>query len=258
MSGGTPTVPVIGRKVAAGSLTTLGETILCLARKGAPAYVCVAATHPLSLARTDSAFAAVMDGAALVLPDGKPVSWIQRLKGHAEAEQVAGPEIAPWLVARAEAEALPVYFFGGLPDELDALKRTLSERHPQLRVAGWESPPKLPERPDFDPEVATRISASGAKLVFVGLGCPRQEWWMARHSAGIDATLIGIGAAFNFMSGRLERAPAWVRSLGLEWLHRLLAEPGRLARRYLVHNTRFLWFALLDLCAHWCRRRGRV
>jgi N-acetylglucosaminyldiphosphoundecaprenol N-acetyl-beta-D-mannosaminyltransferase len=257
MSGTPASAPVIGRKVAAGSLITLGEAILGLARKGAPAYVCVAATHPLSLARTDPEFAAVLDGAAMVLPDGKPVSWVQRLKGHAAAEQVAGPDIAPWLIARAEAEGLAVYFFGGLPDELEALKKALAERHPKLRVAGWESPPKLPERPDFDPETAARISASGAKLVFVGLGCPRQEWWMARHSAGIDATLIGIGAAFNFMSGRLERAPAWVRSLGLEWLHRLIAEPRRLGARYLVHNTRFIWFALLDLCAHW-GRRGRI
>ncbi|WP_420403087.1 WecB/TagA/CpsF family glycosyltransferase [Nisaea sp.] len=247
-------VPVLCRPVAAGSLATIGEAILALARAGRRAYICVAATHPLSLARSDPDFAAVLDGATLVLPDGRPVSWVQRLKGHAEAEQVAGPDIAPWLIAQAEAEGLAVYFFGGLPDELADLKTVLAARHPDLEVVGWESPPKLPERPERDPEAVERINASGAKLVFVGLGCPRQEWWMARHSAGIDATLIGIGAAFNFMSGRLERAPGWVRALGLEWLHRLLAEPRRLGRRYLVHNARFLWFALLDLCTHWCRR----
>jgi len=253
MSGEITNVPVLGRAVAAGSLATIGEAILSLARAGKRAYICVAATHPLSLARTDPDFAAVLDGAALVLPDGRPVSWVQKLKGHAEAEQVAGPDIAPWLIAHAEAEALPVYFFGGLPDELEALKQALAERHPKLRVAGWDSPPRLPERPEFDAETAARINASGARLVFVGLGCPRQEWWMARNSAGIEATLIGIGAAFNFMSGRLRRAPGWMRALGLEWLHRLCAEPRRLGRRYLVHNARFLGFALRDLCTHWCR-----
>lgn len=254
MSGDVSTVRVLGRKVAAGRFSDIGAAILDLVRAGTPAYISVAATHPLSLARTDPGFAAALDGAALILPDGKPVSWVQRLKGFADAEQVAGPEITPWLVARAEADALPVYFFGGMPEELEDLRRVLAESHPGLRVVGWESPPKLPERPDFDPEAAARIQASGAKLVFVGLGCPRQEWWMTAHSSHIDATLIGIGAAFNFMSGRLIRAPRWIRALGLEWLHRLLSEPRRLARRYLVHNTRFLWFALGELIAHW---RGR-
>ncbi|UUX52050.1 WecB/TagA/CpsF family glycosyltransferase [Nisaea acidiphila] len=249
------TVRVLGRQVAAGSFAAIGEAVLDLARRGAQSYICVSATHPLSLARSDPDFARVLDGAALILPDGRPVSWIQRLKGFAGAEQVSGPDLAPWLVARAEAEKIPVYFFGGLPDELTALKATLAQKHAGLDVVGWESPPTLPERPDFDPEATARINASGAKLVFVGLGCPRQEWWMARHSPEIGATLIGIGAAFNFMSGRLERAPRWIRALGLEWLRRLLAEPRRLAGRYLVHNSRFLWFGLLDLLAHWTGRR---
>lgn len=245
---------VIGRPVAAGRFAAIGAAILERARAAQPGYVCVAATHPLSLAHGDAEFAEVFEHAALTLPDGMPVRWMLRLKGYRTAERVCGPDIAPWLIAAAEREGLPVYFYGGMADELEDLQMTLAARHPKLRVAGWESPPRLPERPEFDPDAVARMKASGARLIFVGLGCPRQEWWMARHSAQVPAVMIGIGAAFNFLSGRLDRAPAWMRRYGLEWLHRLAAEPGRLWKRYLVHNSRFLCFAILDLIAHWTSR----
>ena len=248
---------VIGRPVAAGSFTSIGNRILAIARTGQPSFVCVAATHPLSLAHGDPDLADVFERAALTLPDGMPVAWMLALKGYPKSERIAGPDLAPWLISQAEGEGLPVYFYGGQPDELDDLRRALNVAHPKLNVVGWESPPKLPERPDYDAEAVARLNASGARLIFVGLGCPRQEFWMARHSASVNGTMIGIGAAFNFMSGRLERAPRAMQALGLEWLYRLIQEPRRLIGRYLLHNTRFIWFALIDLVTHWCTRKER-
>ncbi|WP_193172506.1 WecB/TagA/CpsF family glycosyltransferase [Nisaea nitritireducens] len=248
------TVTVLGRRIAAGRFAQIGEAILARARSAKPAYICVSGAHPLSLAKADPDFASALDGAALIVPDGMPVKWTLALKGHRDSERVAGPDLAAWLISRAEGEGLPVYFYGGMPDELDDLRRALAVTHPKLNVVGWESPPLLPHRPEFDAETAKRIDASSARLVFIGLGCPRQEFWMSRHSAAVNGTMVGIGAAFNFLSGRLERAPRAMQSLGLEWLYRLIQEPRRLLGRYLLHNTRFIWFALLDLISHWCKR----
>ncbi|WP_323798005.1 WecB/TagA/CpsF family glycosyltransferase [Nisaea sp.] len=247
-------VTVLGRRIAAGRFAQIGEAILARARSAKPAYICVSGAHPLSLAKADPEFAAALDGAALITPDGMPVKWMLALKGHRGSERVAGPDLAAWLISQAEGEGLPVYFYGGMPDELEDLRRALAVTHPKLNVVGWDSPPLLPVRPEFDAETAARINASGARLIFIGLGCPRQEFWMARHSAAVNGTMVGIGAAFNFLSGRLERAPRAMQSLGLEWLYRLTQEPRRLLGRYLLHNTRFVWFALLDLICHWCRR----
>lgn len=249
------TVTVLGRKIAAGRFALIGEAILACARSAKPAYICVSGAHPLSLAKADPEFAAALDGAALITPDGMPVKWMLALKGFRESERVAGPNLAAWLISQAEDVGLPVYFYGGMPDELEDLRRALAITHPKLNVVGWESPPLLPVRPEFDAETAARIDASGARLIFIGLGCPRQEFWMARHSAAVNGTMVGIGAAFNFLSGRLERAPQAMQSLGLEWLFRIVQEPRRLIGRYLLHNSRFVWFALLDLISHWCTRR---
>lgn len=249
------TVMVLGRKIAAGRFALIGEAILACARSAKPAYICVSGAHPLSLAKADPEFAAALDGAALITPDGMPVKWMLALKGHRESERVAGPDLASWLISQAECEGLPVYLYGGMPDELEDLRRALAGTHPKLNIVGWESPPLLPVRPEFDAKTTARINASGARLIFIGLGCPRQEFWMARHSAAVNGTMVGIGAAFNFLSGRLERAPRAMQSLGLEWLYRLTQEPRRLLGRYLLHNSRFVWFALLDLIFHWRRQR---
>ncbi|MEO9899939.1 WecB/TagA/CpsF family glycosyltransferase [Nisaea sp.] len=251
---GIETIIVLGRTIAAGRFAGFGEAVLACARSTKPAYICVSGAHPLSLAKADPDFAAALDGAALIAPDGMPVKWMLALKGHRGSERVAGPDLAAWLISRAEGEGLPVYFYGGLPDELEDLRRALAVTHPKLNVVGWESPPMLPVRPHFDAETAACINASGAKLIFIGLGCPRQEFWMARHSGAVNGTMVGIGAAFNFLSGRLERAPQVMQSLGLEWLYRLTQEPRRLLGRYLLHNSRFVWFALIDLISHWCKR----
>jgi N-acetylglucosaminyldiphosphoundecaprenol N-acetyl-beta-D-mannosaminyltransferase len=140
-----------------------------------------------------------------------------------------------------------VYFFGSSPDTLEALDQRLSVAFPSLIVGGYESPPFRPLTPQEDADAVARINASGAGLVFVGLGCPKQELWMQAHRGRINAVMLGVGAAFDFHAGTVSRAPAWMRHNGLEWLHRLASEPRRLWRRYLVTNTLFVWGAARQL-----------
>ncbi len=230
---------VIGVPVAAGDLDSVAEAVLDAARAGRGGYVCIANVHMATEARRDPALLAVMENALLCASDGMPLVWELRRQGRA-AGRVAGPDLMAALCARARDEGLPIYLYGGDGDTLARLRARLAARFPGLAVAGAEAPPLLPARPAADAEAAARIRASGARLVFVGLGCPKQEFWMAANAPGLPAVLLGVGAAFGFLAGTLERAPVWMQRAGLEWLYRLGCEPRRLWRRYLVTNGRYL------------------
>ena len=196
--------------------------------------------HKLTTARRDADLRRLLDQAALVVSDGRPLVWSLRRQGFAAAEQVRGPDLT-WRLCEAAAEGgLPVWFHGGDPALARALEARLRLRLPGLVVAGIEVPPMLPARPPADPHTAARIRRSGARLVFVGLGCPKQELWMQAQAPLLDSVLIGVGQAFGIVAGHVAEAPPWMQRSGLEWLFRLAREPRRLWRRYLVGNTTFL------------------
>lgn len=204
--------------------------------------VLVANTHMLDLARDDPALAAALDGADLVTPDGMPVVWALRSLGVRHATRTYGPDLTRAVCAAAAAAGVPVGFHGGRPEVLHDLVARLTREAPALRVAYADAPPVRPVTPVDAPaeaREAARIRASGARIVFVGLGCPKQERWMARQAPRLPAVLIGVGAAFDLLAGHVRQAPAWVRHAGLEWAFRLAMEPRRLAGRYLRHNPRF-------------------
>jgi len=230
---------VIGVPVAAGDLDDVAEIVLDAARAGRGGYVCIANVHMATEARRDPALLTAMENALLCASDGMPLVWELRRRGHV-AERVAGPDLMAALCARAAAEGLPISLYGGDEDTLARLRERLGARFPALVVADAEAPPPLPARPGPDPEATARIRASGARLVFVGLGCPKQEFWMAANARGLPAVLLGVGAAFGFLAGTLDRAPPWMQRAGLEWLYRLGREPRRLWRRYLITNSRYL------------------
>jgi N-acetylglucosaminyldiphosphoundecaprenol N-acetyl-beta-D-mannosaminyltransferase len=175
-----------------------------------------------------------------------PLVWQLRRHGFAQVQQVRGPDLTLALCEQAAAAGLPVYFYGGDPGLMAELQATLRARIPALRIAGAEAAPALPRQPAADPALVERIRASGARLVFVGLGCPKQEFWMHAHRPHLDAVLVGVGQAFGIIAGHVQEAPGWVRRAGLEWLFRLLSEPRRLWRRYLVTNTLFGIFVLRE------------
>jgi N-acetylglucosaminyldiphosphoundecaprenol N-acetyl-beta-D-mannosaminyltransferase len=204
-------------------------------------YVVLANVHVVVTASREADFGAAVSGADMATPDGAPVAWMLGKLGSTKQERVSGPDLTWALLGSCETEALPVYFFGSSPDTLAALEQQLRVSFPKLIVGGYESPPFRPLTEQEDAEAVARINASGVGLVFVGLGCPKQELWMQAHRGLINAVMLGVGAAFDFHAGTVPRAPSWMREHGLEWLHRLASEPRRLWRRYLVTNTLFVW-----------------
>lgn len=235
---------VIGVPVNVGSMATVAQEILRQARRRVGGYVCVANVHMLVEARRDGGLREVMERAAVVASDGMPLVWCLRRHGFEHAGQVRGPELMIRLCEAAAAEDMPVYFYGGDDELMAALRATLQRQIPGLQIAGTDAAPMLPRRPAVDDAAVERIRASGARLVFVGLGCPKQEFWMAAHRPRLDAVMIGVGQAFGIAAGLLPEAPAWMRRAGLEWLFRVASEPRRLWRRYLVTNSLFIFFLL--------------
>jgi N-acetylglucosaminyldiphosphoundecaprenol N-acetyl-beta-D-mannosaminyltransferase len=209
--------------------------------------VCVATVHMLMEAFDDPAFQRIVNSADRVTPDGVPLVRALQMLGIPRAQRVYGPTLTPIACERAEELGLPVGFYGGTPEVLDALLRELSARFPKLRVPLVHAPPFRPLSESEDAAVVDAIDAAGVKILFVGLGCPKQEAWMAAHRESLRCTMVGVGAAFDFIAGAKRQAPRWMQSRGLEWLFRLLAEPRRLWRRYLIGNPRFLYHFSLEL-----------
>ena len=210
-------------------------------------YVVLANVHVVVTAATEPDFGAVVAAADMATPDGAPIAWMLRKLGHAGQGRVSGPDLTWALLGRCEAENLPVYFFGSSRETLGLLAQRIVVAFPKLKVVGFEAPPFRPITPEEDAESVERINTSGAGLVFVGLGCPKQEHWMLAHRGRVNAVMLGVGAAFDFHAGTVSRAPAWMRDNGLEWLHRLASEPRRLWKRYLVTNTLFVLGAAKQL-----------
>lgn len=236
---------VIGVPTTVGSFQQVADEVVRAAHEGSNGYVCAANVHMVTTARRDTDLRAVMEDALIVTSDGMPLVWDLCRQGFA-AERVAGPDLTFYLCERAAAEAIPVYFYGSTPAVVNRLVQALQATFPDLIVAGYESPPALLDKPTLDMHASSRIAASGARLVFVGLGCPKQEFWMAAHAPWIPAVQVGVGAAFDFLAGAKTRAPRWMQRNGLEWLFRLASEPQRLWKRYLVNNTLYLAYRLRE------------
>jgi N-acetylglucosaminyldiphosphoundecaprenol N-acetyl-beta-D-mannosaminyltransferase len=188
----------------------------------------------------DATFRDVMNACDMVTPDGMPLVWGLSILGVRSATRVCGPELTPLLLARAAEAGIPVGFYGGDPATIESLARVATARWPPLQVAYAVSPPFRPLTPEEDDEVVSAIVAAGVKLLFVGLGCPKQERWMAEHRERLPIVTIGVGAAFDFLAGSKRQAPRFLQRVGLEWAFRLVTEPRRLWRRYLRQNTRFV------------------
>lgn len=233
---------VVGMTVDATTYVDATALIISWAAARRPARVCAANVHMAMECRDRAEVRAAVNGADLVTPDGMPLKWMLGLLGHALPDRVYGPTLSLHVCAAAAAAGLPIAFYGGHAESLPTLVERLQARCPGLQVAYAWAPPFRPLSTDEDARERERLVASGARIVFVGLGCPKQELWMAAH-ADLPCVLMGVGAFFDFASGRVKNAPAWMQRLGLEWLFRLVMEPRRLWKRYLWNNPRFLWLA---------------
>lgn len=206
-------------------------------------YVCICNVHSVVTARQDKAFSKVIREADMATPDGAPVAWLMRRLGVTSQERINGPDLMWYYCAEAAQRNESIYLYGGQQSTLDILQRKLLEHFPGLKIAGAWSPPYRPLSTEEDAAVVEAINASGAGTVWVSLGCPKQEKWMAEHRGRINAVMIGVGAAFDYHAGTIQRAPLWMQRNGLEWLHRVCSEPRRLWKRYLVTNTLFIYYA---------------
>ena len=215
-------------------------------------YLCVAATHTVMACQEDRELMAAVRGADFTVPDGQPLVWALNALGHRLRDRVYGPELMERACARAARSGQRFYLYGGRSQgALVQLTRNLRLRHPGLRVVGGHVPPFRSQTPEEEAAVAADIARSGADVVWVGIGVPKQEKWMARMRERLDApVLVGVGAAFDFHAGLIPQAPNWMQRLGLEWLFRLGQEPGRLWRRYLRYNPRFV----AGFARQWARR----
>jgi N-acetylglucosaminyldiphosphoundecaprenol N-acetyl-beta-D-mannosaminyltransferase len=244
-------------RVDATSYDHASRRVLGWAREGRSAYVCLANVHMTMEAVDAPEFGRLVNGADLVCPDGKPLVWALQALGVKTASHVRGADLVPHIISRAAREGVPIGLYGGTPESLDALVRTLEERFPGVRIACRISPPFRSLSAEEDEAYVREISASGARILFVGLGCPKQERWMHDHRGRIPAVMVGVGAAFDFHAGRVRQAPRWMQAAGLEWAHRFAREPRRLWRRYLKHNPRFVaMFASQALGLHYLGKKG--
>lgn len=209
--------------------------------------VCVANVHMVMEAHDSPDFRAVVNAADLVVPDGMPLVWTLRRLGYAGQERVYGPELTLRLLSAAEENEIPVGFFGGEPETLDLLVKNVHQQFPGVQIAYTFSPPFRPITLEEDEAIIKEINDSRAGILFVGLGCPKQEKWMAAHVGHVQTVMVGVGAAFDFIAGTKKKAPRWMQSIGMEWLFRLGQEPGRLWRRYFYHNPRFILLVMLPL-----------
>ena len=239
--------PVLGVPIDAITPAGAVQQLLRWAKHRESRVVCICNAHSVVSATQQSAVRAAIETADMATPDGAPVAWMLRRLGIADQQRVSGPDLMVDYFAAAALAGESIFLFGSTEQTLTLLRKELCWRWPTLHIAGNLSPPFRPLHADEDAEVVRVINLSGASTVWVSLGCPKQELWMAEHRGHIQAVMIGVGAAFDFHAGTVARAPKWMRDRGLEWLHRLASEPARLWKRYLVTNTLFILGAARQL-----------
>jgi N-acetylglucosaminyldiphosphoundecaprenol N-acetyl-beta-D-mannosaminyltransferase len=219
----------------------LDENLGCLRGQ----YVCVCNVHTTVMSWRDREYQAVQNGAALVIPDGKPLSVVGRRRGHRGMDRVTGPDLMTTTFSDPRFRDRSHYFYGSSQATLDHMRSTLETNYPALRIAGMFSPPFRQLSDEDRVADIERIRGSEADFVWVGLGAPKQERWMADHLGQFDAVMIGVGAGFDYLAGNIRRAPRWMQNAGLEWAYRLMQDPARLFGRYASTNWSFLYHAVV-------------
>ena len=238
-------VNILGVGVSAVSMPTVLQTIEYWVDRRESRYICVSPVHSIMESQRDASLRHIHNVADLVTPDGMPLVWLSRLMGFREVEQVCGSDLMLSVCGHFTQRGYRHFFYGATLAVLKQLQDRLLIRFPDLQVAGSYAPPFRPLTAAEDQAVVDHINSSKPDIVWVGLGAPKQERWMADHVGRLDASvLIGVGAAFDFHAGTKKRAPRWMRQCGLEWLFRLMMEPRRLWQRYLINNPWFLWLLL--------------
>ncbi|MER2997767.1 WecB/TagA/CpsF family glycosyltransferase [Pontibacter populi] len=236
--------------ITAGSFKSFAEQVFWLSEHKKSSYVCFANVHMLVEAYKDKDFNNILNNADVACPDGGPLSKLMKLLYGQQQDRVAGMDLLPALLQEAAARGKSVYFYGSTNDVLEAVVETAKKKHSDLKIAGYYSPPFRKLTDMEDEAIVDMINATEPDLVFVALGCPKQERWMADHKDRVNACMLGVGQAYMTFAGLEKRLPKWARDLSLEWVYRLVQEPKRLWKRYLVTNSVFVALALKLIVQH--------
>jgi N-acetylglucosaminyldiphosphoundecaprenol N-acetyl-beta-D-mannosaminyltransferase len=243
-------VNILGVQVSTITMDDAVAAIEAWVRERAPHYVCITGVHGVMESRRHQALREIHNGAGLVTPDGMPLVWMSHLLGHPHVRRVYGPDLMRRMSAESAARGYRNYYYGGGPGTAEHLRDVLTRAHPGLQVAGTMSPPFRPLTEAEDEAIVAEINAARPDIVWVGLSTPKQERWMAAHCGRLHApVMVGVGAAFDFLSGEKPQAPPWMQRSGLEWLYRALSEPRRLGWRYARNNPAFVVQAAWQVAA---------
>lgn len=247
------------------NVTTMKDTVTYLTEhldEMRGRYICVSNCHTTVVAYHDADYQRIQNGAAMALPDGKPLSLVSKIRGHRNAGRVPGPDLMTEIFKISEDKGYRHYFYGSSQHTIDCLKKELLKRYPRLNIVGMYAPPFRQMTEEEDSRAVSMINDTKPDFVWIGLGAPKQEVWMAEHEHRINGLMLGVGAGFDFHAGTAKRAPLWVQEIYMEWLYRLLKNPKRLFRRYLETNTEFIWLIIgeeLRRRLHikdWCHSEG--
>ena len=226
------------------NVTTMGKTISYIeenldALKGN--YICVSNVHTTIMSYENSEYRKIQNGGAMALPDGKPLSIVSKKRGYTKAERVSGPDLMPEIFQLSQEKGWTHYFYGGSETTIRILGEKLKVQYPNMKIVGLYSPPYriLTEEEDYN--IIEEINQLKPDFIWIGLGAPKQEQWMYEHKNKVQGIMIGVGAAFDFLAGTTKRAPKWMQKMSIEWLYRLMADPKRLWKRYVITNSKFLW-----------------
>ena len=228
-----PQVAILGGQISALNMQLALKQMETWLAERSSNYICVTPAHSIMECVNDPTLFPIFNGAGMVTPDGMAVVWLLKLKGHKQVSRVYGPDLLLAVCEHGLPKGYRHYFYGGAPGVTEKLVEKLSERFPGLQVAGMLAPPFRPLSPEEDQDIVRQINGARADIIWVGLGSPRQEIWMHSHLGKVNAPLmVGVGAAFDFLSGKKTQAPLWIQRNGLEWLFRFASEPVRLWPRY--------------------------
>jgi N-acetylglucosaminyldiphosphoundecaprenol N-acetyl-beta-D-mannosaminyltransferase len=246
---------VLGQRLNATNYADATARVVDWANRGESKYVCLSNVHMVMQGWDDPNFRQIINTADLITTDGVPLVWCLRALGVRSAVRVYGPDLTLHVCAAAAQQQLAIGLYGGTAQSLKEFAALLQSRFPAIEIACSIAPPFRPLTAAEDVAYTKQFAESGARILFVGIGCPKQEIWMSEHRGRLNMPMLGVGAAFDFHAGRVKQAPAWLQAIGLEWLFRLLMEPRRLWRRYAWHNPRFVLFFIGQLLRGRRRRR---
>ncbi len=242
---------ILGVQISAVNLSLACGVIRNWIENGIRTYVCIVPVSTVVECQKDKTYLEIVNQAGMATPDGMPVVWLGKWAGYKQVSRTYGPDLVLAVCEMSQEKGYRNYFYGGSPEALSLLTLKLKKRFPRLNIAGRLSPPFGELSFDIEKKVLSDINQARPDILWVGLGSPKQDYWMQRTRDQLNVpVMVGVGAAFDFLSGTKRQAPLWIRSAGLEWFFRLCCEPRRLWKRYLIGNTRFIYFLLRDYVCH--------